>query len=153
MRNRDFSPDRVSPGTALAWLLLAGSIGITGVLAFCGAGMRRQTEAKQQAGTGAGILTKLRFAASGFFDQPVALRYRQGMPLQVLESERRRGPAKRRGDPLHQPVFQNTDAADAAFVKYSQSFASSGSSASGSCSAKVCKTLMKFRRSEALVAS
>ena len=48
---------------------------------------RRESEAKPEPLQSIGIFAKLRFATSGFFDPPVALRYRQGVLFQMLERQ------------------------------------------------------------------
>ena len=78
---------------------------------------RWESETKPEPLQSIGIFTELGFAASGFFDQPVALRYGQGMLLQVLERQGRGRLSNRRSEPPDEPVFQDADAPHAALVK------------------------------------
>lgn len=114
---------------------------------------RRESKPKPEPLQSVGVFTELRFAASGFFDQPVALRDGQGMFLQVLERQGRSRLSNRHSQSPDEPVLQDADTPDAALVKESQEGTRSGGSAKGICSPNVCNIRAKVRRSGAFAAS
>ena len=112
-----FSTDGIPPWITLARMSLSQTVGGIRCGGLRGACRLGESEAKPQPAQPIGILAELRFTAAGFLNQPVALRYRQGMLLQVLQRQGRGGLSNRNRKPLHQPIFQNADTTDAALVE------------------------------------